>query len=55
VYVDYDPIVLANARALLTSGDAGATDYVDADLRDTGAILTRLPNCSTSLARWRSR
>jgi S-adenosyl methyltransferase len=39
VYVDYDPIVLAHARALLTSHEAGATDYVDADLRDTGAIL----------------
>jgi SAM-dependent methyltransferase len=39
VYVDYDPIVLAHARALLTSTDAGATEYIDADLRDTGAIL----------------
>jgi hypothetical protein len=41
VYVDYDPIVLAHARALLTSSSAGATDYVDADLRDTGAILSQ--------------
>jgi hypothetical protein len=41
VYVDYDPIVLAHARALLTSSEAGATDYIDADLRDTGTILTR--------------
>ncbi len=39
VYVDYDPIVLAHARALLTSSDAGATDYIHADLRDTGLIL----------------
>jgi S-adenosyl methyltransferase len=39
VYVDYDPIVLAHARALLISGDAGATDYIHADLRDTRAIL----------------
>jgi len=39
VYVDYDPIVLAHARALLTSNDAGATDYIDADVRDTGTIL----------------
>jgi hypothetical protein len=39
VYVDYDPIVLAHARALLTSGQAGATEYIDADLRDTVAIL----------------
>ena len=39
VYVDYDPIVLAHARALLISHEAGATDYIDADLRDTDAIL----------------
>jgi len=41
VYVDYDPIVLAHARALLISGQAGATDYIDADLRDTGTILSQ--------------
>jgi hypothetical protein len=41
VYVDYDPIVLAHARTLLTSGDAGATEYIEADLRDTGMILDR--------------
>jgi hypothetical protein len=41
VYVDYDPIVLAHARALLVSHEAGATDYINADLRDTGTILTR--------------
>jgi len=41
VYVDYDPIVLAHARALLTSHPAGATEYVDADLRDTAAILSQ--------------
>jgi hypothetical protein len=39
VYVDYDPIVLAHARALLTSHQAGETEYIDADLRDTGTIL----------------
>ncbi len=39
VYVDNDPIVLAHARALLTSDPAGVTAYVDADLRDTGKIL----------------
>jgi hypothetical protein len=39
VYVDYDPIVLAHARALLTSGAAGRTAYIHADLRDTGKIL----------------
>jgi hypothetical protein len=39
VYVDYDPIVLTHARALLTSGPHGVTSYVDADLRDTGRVL----------------
>jgi hypothetical protein len=39
VYVDNDPTVLAHARALLTSGPAGVTDYIDADLHDTGKIL----------------
>jgi hypothetical protein len=39
VYVDYDPVVLAHARALLVSRAAGATEYIDADLRDTGTIL----------------
>jgi S-adenosyl methyltransferase len=39
VYVDNDPIVLAHARALLTSTPQGATDYIEADLRDTGTIL----------------
>ncbi len=40
VYVDYDPVVLAHARALLTGSEAGATEYIDADLRDTGKIIT---------------
>ena len=39
VYVDNDPIVLAHARALLTSGPAGRTAYIDADVRDVGKIL----------------
>jgi O-methyltransferase involved in polyketide biosynthesis len=39
VYVDNDPMVLVHARALLTSTPAGATDYIDADLRDTATIL----------------
>jgi S-adenosyl methyltransferase len=39
VYADYDPVVLAHARALLTSHEAGATEYIDADLRDTDTIL----------------
>ncbi len=39
VYVDNDPLVLAHARALLTSTPEGATDYVDADLREPDKIL----------------
>jgi S-adenosyl methyltransferase len=39
VYVDNAPLVLAHARALLTSSPEGATDYLDADLRDPGTIL----------------
>ncbi|MEV5613695.1 SAM-dependent methyltransferase [Streptomyces sp. NPDC052225] len=39
VYVDHDPVVLAHARALLSGGPEGSTDYLDADLRDPGAIL----------------
>jgi S-adenosyl methyltransferase len=41
VYVDNDPLVLSHARALLTSTPEGATDYIDADLRDPEAILAR--------------
>jgi SAM-dependent methyltransferase len=40
-YVDYDPIVLAYAQALLVSSERGATDYIHADLRDTGTVLDR--------------
>ncbi|HTX86325.1 MAG TPA: SAM-dependent methyltransferase [Streptosporangiaceae bacterium] len=40
VYVDYDPVVLAHARALLTSTSEGVTDYVDSDLRDVAKVLT---------------
>jgi hypothetical protein len=39
VYVDNDPVVLAHARALLTSSPEGATAYLDADLRDPEKIL----------------
>jgi len=39
VYVDYDPVVLQHARALLISGPRGTVDYIDADLRDTEKIL----------------
>jgi hypothetical protein len=39
VYVDNDPIVLAHARALLTSSPEGATGYLDADINDPDGIL----------------
>jgi hypothetical protein len=39
VYVDYDPVVLTHAQALLTSSPEGQTDYIQADLRDTDTIL----------------
>jgi O-methyltransferase involved in polyketide biosynthesis len=39
VYVDNEPLVLAHARALLTSTPEGSTAYVDADARDTDAVL----------------
>jgi O-methyltransferase involved in polyketide biosynthesis len=38
VYVDNDPVVLAHARALLTSTQ-GVTAYIDADLHDPDQIL----------------
>jgi S-adenosyl methyltransferase len=40
VYVDNDPLVIAHARALLTSDPAGRTAYIQADLRDPEAILS---------------
>ena len=39
VYTDNDPIVLAHARALMTSDPQGRTAYTQADLRDPDAIL----------------
>jgi hypothetical protein len=41
VYVDNDPLVLAHARALLTSSPEGRTDHLDEDLRNVDAILER--------------
>ena len=41
VYVDNDPIVLAHARALLTSTPEGVTAYLDADARDVDSITRR--------------
>jgi trans-aconitate methyltransferase len=39
LYVDNDPLVLVHARALLISYPAGATAYLDADLRQPDTIL----------------
>jgi hypothetical protein len=39
VYVDNDPLVLAHARALLTSNPGGSIEYLDADIRNPEAIL----------------
>ena len=41
VYVDNDPMVLAHARALLTSSPEGACAYIDADMHDTSNILAQ--------------
>jgi S-adenosyl methyltransferase len=40
VYCDNDPLVLAHARALLTSSREGRTAYIQADARDPKAILS---------------
>src|SRR5262245_15558545 len=39
VYVDNDPMVLAHARALLTSTKEGATAYIHADLGEPDKIM----------------
>ena len=39
VYVDNDPVVLLHAEVLLTGTPEGATDYIDADMRDPGKII----------------
>ena len=54
VYVDNDPVVLAHARALLTSLPEGATSYVDADARDPGTIIAEARRPWTSASRSRS-
>jgi S-adenosyl methyltransferase len=40
VYADNDPLVLAHARALLTSSPEGRTAYIHADFRDADALLS---------------
>ncbi|MFJ5196587.1 SAM-dependent methyltransferase [Streptomyces sp. NPDC088394] len=39
VYVDNDPLVLAHARALLTSAPDGVTNYVHANMMDAEQVL----------------
>ncbi|BCJ53474.1 hypothetical protein Asp14428_49490 [Actinoplanes sp. NBRC 14428] len=39
VYVDNDPLVLAHARALLTSKPEGVTSYIDANMFDMDLVL----------------
>jgi len=39
VYVDNDPLIMAHARALLTTTPEGATSYIHADIREPGVIL----------------
>ncbi|MEV6792001.1 SAM-dependent methyltransferase [Streptomyces sp. NPDC051320] len=41
VYADNDPIVLSHAAALLVSKPEGATDYIEADVREPEVILDR--------------
>ncbi len=41
VYVDNDPLVLAHARALMSSTPQGATHYLHADLREPAELLAR--------------
>jgi hypothetical protein len=60
VYVDNDPLVLAHARALLTSTPEGVTNYIDADLREPAGILSaaamtldfNAPSRSSSAESW---
>jgi hypothetical protein len=40
VYADNDPMVMAHARALLTSTPAGRTRYIEEDLREPERILS---------------
>jgi hypothetical protein len=48
VYVDNDPIVMAHARALLTSSPEGRTAYLQADVRE-GAEILRHPTVTGTL------
>ncbi len=45
VYVDNDPVVIAHARALLTSTAHGATSYLDLDARNTAQLVAGAAGC----------
>jgi SAM-dependent methyltransferase len=47
LYVDYDPVVLAHARALMTSSSTGKTAFILADLREPESILSNPTLAST--------
>jgi len=51
VYVDNDPLVLTHARALLTGTPQGATEYLDADLKDPAGILRAAGRTTLDLSR----
>ncbi|HEX6235023.1 MAG TPA: SAM-dependent methyltransferase [Jiangellaceae bacterium] len=40
LYIDHDPIVLAHARALMTSTSEGRTEFIMADLREPESIVS---------------
>jgi hypothetical protein len=51
VYVDNDPLVLGQARSLLTGTPEGATEYLDADLHHPEAILAAAGRATLDLSR----
>jgi SAM-dependent methyltransferase len=47
LYVDYDPVVLAHARALMSGSATGKTAFIMADLREPESIITNPSLAST--------
>jgi SAM-dependent methyltransferase len=47
LYVDYDPVVLAHARALMSGSATGKTAFILADLREPESIITNPSLAST--------
>jgi S-adenosyl methyltransferase len=50
-YVDNDPLVLTHARAVLTGTREGATEYIDADLRDPAAVIEAAGRATLDLSK----